>query len=195
MSCYKFILSAIISLCFLSASAASFNWPKQQVDMGYDNSSYKTFTIPKPPKPFFWSSHFAVNSGGNMSYRYIYYHTKQYFSFQLGATTAMWFAQSKTLFTLSAIFELRWWILHTRYFNPYLMYSIASPTLLSREHFADSHLGGHFLFQDYLGAGMLIGNSHRFAIEVKVMHYSNGDLAVYNDGLQVPFLLSIGYVF
>lgn len=123
------------------------------------------------------------------------YHTQKYFSIFFGMSFANWNAGSSTLFALSGVLELRWWIVHTPTFNPYLMYSVAGPTILSNNHFNGSKLGSYVLFQDYMGFGVMLGTQHHFTIEAKLVHYSNGDLGVYNQGMQVPFLMALGYSF
>ena len=191
--CYTFLLN--MPLLLQGAEKDYFNYPKQQVLAGYYHNSWAHGSLPKLPKPLFWGSKHHATSGGTISYLYTLYHTQKYFSIHGGVAISNWNLNASSLYALSGFFELRLWIFHTKSFNPYLMYSIAGPTVLSSNHIQDSKLGGYFLFQDYMGVGVLLGQTHKIMLEVKTLHYSNGDLAVYNQGLQIPWLFSIGYVF
>lgn len=190
-------LKLFFYLIGISASTchASALFPTHQLSFGFYNHAVLPWKFPALPKPLFWNSRYSAGNGIILAYTYTRFHTSKHFSVNFGVSTTNWNSGTQSLVTLSGFFELRWWIFRTRSFNPYLVYSIAGPTIISRSQFAGSELGGYFLFQDYLGAGIMLGQRAHCNIEAKVIHYSNGDLAQYNRGLQVPFVLSIGSSF
>ncbi len=169
-------------------------FPNNQFSIGFYNQKFIHLKFPTLPKPLFWNSRYKVDSGFMLSYLHTRFHTGKYFSVSLGFTASDWQSGAQHLFALSALFELRWWVFRSKYISPYLLYSIAGPTILSKSYFAGSKLGGHLIFQDYMGAGIMLGHKYHFTLEAKIVHYSNGDLGVYNKGLQVPFLISIGFL-
>ncbi|MFW6249019.1 MAG: acyloxyacyl hydrolase, partial [Bacteroidota bacterium] len=52
-----------------------------------------------------------------------------------------------------------------------------------------------FTFYDYMGIGAFGGKQREFTTELKIGHYSNGNLFPQNDGVMVPLTLSLGYNF
>ena len=75
----------------------------------------------------------------------------------------------------------------------YLIASLAGPSYISRNVIDRRNTGGNFTFQDYLGVGAFLGNSKHFNVNLKLMHYSNGNLLSHNPGLETPLILNIGY--
>lgn len=189
----SFSLAGIVVTQMTYATIDMTYFPTQQVSAGYYNNEFIHSTFPSLPKPFFWGSTHHATDGFMLSYLKSAYHSKKYFSIFWGLSFSNWNMFSCNLLALSVFFEFRWWVFRTDIINPYFMYSIAGPTLLSNNHIGNSNLGAYVLFQDYLGAGIMFGTKHHFNLEAKVVHYSNGDLAAFNQGLQVPFLLALVY--
>lgn len=187
--------SLLLCMSTFSALADTTLFPKHQITLDYYNHQTFPMNFPTLPKPLFWHSRYRVQSGGRISYAYTRFHTSKHFSVNLGLSLAGWQSDNQDLWVFSGFFELRWWLFRTATFNPYLFYSLAGPSLMTRDYFAGSKLGSYFTFQDYLGAGVMLGKNHHLTIEAKVIHYSNGDLAQYNKGLQVPFVIAVGYLF
>ncbi len=188
------ILIIFIS-CSWFAQADSAFFPKQQLSFGfYDNNVIKSNPW-RPPSPLFWDSALEVQSGGTAVYTRMLYHTQKYFSVEWGVAASVWTKSPQSIGALSALLQLRWWIFRTQHFNPYVVYSVAGPTLLTREHLDTAKFTAPFIFQDYLGCGILFGKQHHFDLSARMYHYSNGDLFEHNSGFDVPLVVFFGFDF
>ena len=189
------ILTLIASLLFLLPCYAhdSFEFKKNQVSIGYFNEDFLNPDIPVPPSPIFFDGNIKFESGFMLSYQHLVFNTEKYFSVYWGGSLGRWEFRSAELYTLSTFLELRVWFLHNNYFNPYFLYSLAGPTLMSRDTLPGYNLGKEFIFQDYIGFGLQFGKEKTFNLDFKIVHYSNGNIFADNAGLDAPFLLSIGH--
>jgi len=183
-------------LCtFIATGKSQYDFKKHQVSVGFYEKHILPNDIPHPPSPIFWNSKNKVDNGMTFLYEWNVFHTKKYFSVNFGTSFSWWSMQSQIQLAATFLIDLRVWLFHTNSFNPYITWSIAAPTLLSRRLFGQSNLSERFIFQDFLGIGVQIGTRHVFDISLKLYHYSNGDLFLHNDGFGVPSVLSLGYVF
>jgi len=189
-----FITLMCLSINALAQAEKNIPWQNNEISVGFFNDKFLNYTLPTPPPPLFWTAT-NVNSGAIISYQHLMYHTAEHFSFYLGLSSEYWVLNSQVIYGVSALITFRFWALRTAIASPYLIYSIASPTLLSRSHIDGVNLGSAFIFQDKLGLGVELGAKHPVTLELGVIHYSNGDVFPTNSGLQVPFVLSIGYGF
>lgn len=57
-----------------------------------------------------------------------------------------------------------------------------------------TELGGHFLFEDILSAGLRFGGSQQYELSLNYFHYSNAGIYDNNDGLNV-FAATFGFWF
>lgn len=190
-----FSVLVVLFFCAYSSLAQSIFFPKQQLSFGFYSKSLIGADPWRPPSPLFWDSTNKATSGGTIVYTRMLYHTQKYFSAEWGVSAGAWYLQPDTIVTLSALIQLRWWIFRTDWFNPYLVYSVAGPTLLSRHKFGPSNLSANFIFQDYLGLGVVFGKQHHFDLSARMYHYSNGDLFTHNDGFDVPLIIFFGFSF
>ena len=46
-----------------------------------------------------------------------------------------------------------------------------------------------------MGIGGFLGNEKKINFEVKIGHYSNGDIYPYNEGVKIPLSFSLGHTF
>ena len=89
----------------------------------------------------------------------------------------------------------RFTLLRTKPFDFYLNYSLAGPTFISGLKSDDRNTGPHFTFQDNIGVGLFMGKERKLNTEVKIGHYSNGNLFTENDGVKIPLTINLGYTF
>src|SRR5262249_7056201 len=89
----------------------------------------------------------------------------------------------------------RYWFIRSKNVALYFSYSVAGPTILSRRVLGIKDLGGYFIFQDTMGLGFLWGRHHAFNLDVRWVHYSNGDILPRNPGFDVPVMVYLGYSF
>jgi hypothetical protein len=69
------------------------------------------------------------------------------------------------------------------------------PAYLTRTHFSNRNLGMHFTFQDEIGVGFAYGKEKQFYTGLSALHYSNGKLASWNNGITTPIVLNMGFAF
>lgn len=65
-------------------------------------------------------------------------------------------------------------------------------TYLTNQEISTRNLGTKWLFEDRLGAGVLLGPRLQYEIGYRLLHYSNGYLAQVNQGLNLHMLI-LGY--
>jgi hypothetical protein len=157
---------------------------KNEIFAGFYNKKFLHISI---------LTHNQVNSGWIIGYLHNLF-TTRFFSIHAGLNLAQWKTQH-SLFAASAFLEARFWLLRTKYFNPYINCSIAGPTLMNRDHIYGKNLGGYALWQDYGGIGAEIGKNHMVDIALRLQHYSNGDFFARNPGFDVPIILTVGIKF
>ena len=196
MPLLRYLLITVLS-CFLYTSMAAedsqFDFIKHQLSIGFYAKHVLPGHIYRPPSPIMWKSNYKADAGMMFLYEWNVFHTKKYFSINFGTSLSWWTMHSQVQMAATFLIDLRFWLFHTDSFNPYITWSIASPTLLSRRIYGQANLGEHFIFQDFLGIGAQIGK--RFDVSLKLLHYSNGDLFLHNSGLDIPSVFSIGYIF
>ncbi|NVN94143.1 MAG: acyloxyacyl hydrolase [Bacteroidetes bacterium] len=149
------------------------------------------------PVPVFWGGDVYLEKGISLNYLQNVFHTKKVFSLDLGANASFWQSkeQKNKFVTLSVFPLLRFTFLRTNSIDFYFNYSAAGPTFISQHIIDNKDTGKNFTFQDYMGLGVFTGNNRKFNAEIKITHYSNGNIFVYNPGLTIPLTFNIGYTF
>lgn len=147
--------------------------------------------------PIFWTGDVTARKGVIGMYERNIFHTYKSFSFDVGTSISSYSSSvNNTSFEAFSVFPLfRFWFLRYPSVDMYFMYSIAGPTYLTRSTLDNTYLGGKFTFQDLMGIGMMMGKQKHVNLEVKIGHYSNGNLLPNNPGIQVPMVVSLGYAF
>jgi hypothetical protein len=72
---------------------------------------------------------------------------------------------------------------------------VAAPTFISKKIIDGYDTGEKFTFMDNMGAGIFFGENRRYNAELKIGHYSNGNVFPHNDAVKIPLSLNVGYVF
>jgi hypothetical protein len=147
--------------------------------------------------PVFWKGDVQVGRGVAVHYEQNVFHTRKIFALDLGVSLSDWRTRKggEGFFTLSAYPLLRFFPVRAKMGDVYLCYSLAGPTYISARRAAGRDLGSRFTFQDFMGAGVLVGKSRTVALGVKINHYSNGNLFPENAGVMVPVTFSVGWAF
>ena len=147
--------------------------------------------------PVFWGGKAHVNTGFSIQYQRNIFHGKKYVSFDWGTTLGFWrFEHGHQEFVTISVFPLfRFTLLHTKSLYFYLNYSLAGPYFISGLKTDDRNTGPHFTFQDNIGVGLLMGKERKLNTEVKIGHYSKGNLFTEREGVKVPLTVNLGYTF
>ena len=184
----------------LAAESTGYIHPKQMIQvsiasnvLGYGVNNF----FAEGAVPVFWGGEAEVLHGLSICYQRNIFHGTRIFSFDWGANVSLWQSHEnkENFFTLSLFPVLRLTFIHTRPADFYFYYSIAGPTYISRKTVDGKNLGEHFTFQDNMGTGMFFGKNRTMNAEIRIGHYSNGDIFPGNEGVTIPLTLSIGYSF
>lgn len=173
---------------------------KNEISIGYFNRNIWNPNLPRPPSPLFWGASTKVDNGFILMYQRMVYHTLKYFSISLGLSGSGWKRQNQDIFTVSGLVMFKFYFLRffgfvPPTFSPYLLYSVAGPTLISRRTLGTAQLGENFLFQDILELGLQLGMHHAVNMALEYVHYSNGDIFEHNNGFGVPIVFVLGLSF
>ena len=175
-------------------------WPKNFISIGVitNGAGYGVnnfFTNGKVP--IFFRGTTQVAEGFSVNYQRNVLHWRRFFAFDWGADVATWKSEKEgeRFYTASLYPVFRFPIVRTNPVELYFSYSLAGPTLISRTEIDDRQLGEHFTFQDYMALGTYWGRKRRITAEVRIAHYSNGDIFPENAGITVPLGFYLGTTF
>ncbi|MDD3080146.1 MAG: acyloxyacyl hydrolase [Paludibacter sp.] len=174
--------------------------PKQWIQIGYSTNVFG-YGINKLVSgnvlPIFWGGDAQVKQGLTFNYQRNIFHNPKVFALDWGVEAGFWQSNLKKdeFFTLSLYPVFRLNFLHTKPFDAYFYYSVASPTFISKIIIDDINTGEHFTFQDNMGVGFFFGKERNMNAEIKIGHYSNGNLFPYNDAVMIPLSFNVGYCF
>jgi hypothetical protein len=145
--------------------------------------------------PIFWGGKVFIAQGLSVSYQQNIFHTKKVFSLDWGTEASWWRTNSnkEDFYTLSVFPLLRFTFLRSSKADFYFNYSVAGPTYISRNVLDEHDTGKNFTFQDFMGLGVYAGKDRRFNTEIKIIHYSNGNIFTLNPGITIPLTFSVGY--
>lgn len=173
-------------------------YPKQMIQIGFSSNNFGYGVNNFFEKTYlFWGGDAEVHYGLSINYQRNLFHAAKVFSMDWGVNLS--FLQSnlnkENFFTLSIFPVLRFNFLRTKTIDAYLFYSIAGPTYISKVIIDDNGIGSNFTFQDNMGIGVFFGKQRNYNAEIKIGHYSNGNIFPQNGGVKIPLSLNIGYAF
>lgn len=111
----------------------------------------------------------------------------------LGSFHSSWSA-NKDLFTAALSLAFRFYLFNTTNVHPYFFAS-AGPSYLSNTAFGRNYQADNFAFQSILGLGTEVGKAKRIDLSLKFIHYSNAYTMQPNQGYNIFYIGSIGYLF
>lgn len=195
---YKLLPKSVEQLEY--AAKLGYIHPKHLFQIGYASNvcGYGVNNFVANDKfPIFWGGGAQVRQGLSLSYQKNVFHTAKVFSLDWGVSAGFWQSniERQSFITLSAFPVLRFTFLHTRPLDAYFYYSIAGPTYISRTMIDGENTGEHFTFQDNMGTGVFFGKRRNQNVELKIGHYSNGNVFSENDAVKIPLSLILGYAF
>lgn len=152
----------------------------------------KYFTTPRSI-PVFFDGSIKINKGIALMYQNTFFHTYKNFSIEWGWSLSEWESRmlKQKFYTISLFPEIKVWIVRLPSFDFYFTYSLAGPTYISKVYIDHLNSGSNFTFQDFLGFGAFLGHSKRVALNVKIVHYSNGNSLPNNPGVCVPVMAGL----
>lgn len=188
-------------------AAAGMIHPKQWLQVGYTSNilgyGVNNF-VSNSHFPIFWGGMAHVKQGVSLNYQRNVFHSAKLFSLDWGINASAWqttgthkgvMGKSEQFFTFSIFPVFRLNFLQTKLFDAYFYYTVAAPTFISKKIIDGYDTGQKFTFMDNMGAGIFFGEDRRYNAELKIGHYSNGNIFPHNDAVKIPLSLNIGYVF
>ena len=147
--------------------------------------------------PVFWGGDVRAGKGLTISYQHNIFHGRKVFSIDLGTSFSYWTSDvhQNHFYTLSIFPLFRFTFLQLKTTGFYFNYSVAGPTYISRIRIDEIETGKRFTFQDMMGIGVYAGRRRSMNAEIRIGHYSNGDLFPQNNGIKVPLSFNLGYAF
>lgn len=101
---------------------------------------------------------------------------------------------NKNLFTAALSIAARLYIWGNATIHPFLLGS-EGPAYLSHRKFGYNNQAANVAFQSILGAGFEFGRSKRIDANIRFVHYSSGYTMVPNQGFNIFYIGSLGYLF
>lgn len=121
-------------------------------------------------------------------------HTR-YSYLSLNAALGQWYSSAprhKTLTTVAMALALRFYpFTVVRTYPPYILAS-AGPAYLSNKTFGENTQGSNFTFQWNGGLGV---EFKQIDVNLRMVHYSNAHLTKPDQGFNILYMLSLGYLF
>lgn len=182
-------------------NSTHYYFPLNFIQLGFFTNAFFYWEVDRyfaPPYiPVFFEADVKTRNGIYLMYERNLYHTRKTFSLDWGVSVSRWQTTNlgNVFYAFSIFPALRIWIIRSNYVDFYFTYSIAGPTLLTRKNLEGMDTGELFTFQDFMGIGLFLGKSKRFNVNVKITHYSNGNLFPLNPGVEVPLTLAFGFTF
>jgi hypothetical protein len=181
-------------------SDSDFVFPENMVQIGYSSSATgfgANNLVSKGRVPVFWAGDVNVARGVSVNYQRNAFHTRRTFSLDWGVGISSWKSQkigeSFVTAALYPVFEFA--PVRTGSMDFYFRYSLAGPAYISKSVIDGAVTGKHFTFQDFMGFGFFAGPRRKLNTEVRIVHYSNGNIFPHNPGITVPLNLNVGYTF
>ncbi len=147
--------------------------------------------------PIFWRGVIQTKTGGAINYQRNVFHSRRVFSLDWGTSFSFWQTESNKdqFFAISVFPVMRFWFLRNKFTDNYFVYSIVGPSFVSKRTLASRYIGSQATYQDFLGFGTFFGKKRNLNAELKIEHYSNGNIFDINPGVDIPLMLNVGYAF
>lgn len=116
-----------------------------------------------------------------------------WYRFTLNGALGQWFTtapKNKNLTTAAAALALRIYPNDYKY-RPYFTGSVG-PAILSSKNFGNNEQGSNLAFQTTAGLGI---EYKQYDVNLRFVHFSNAYLAHPNNGYNILYVLSVGYLF
>lgn len=173
----------VVFCSLLSVAFSAFSWT-HGISLGYGGGSDIRH-------------HTDTNSGAFLSGEIASIKQKDWvnitFNGSLGQFYSSWVA-NKDLFTAAASVAFRFYPMQTDYTHPFFLASIG-PAYLSNTQFGRNTQAANFALQSIVGAGVEIGKAKRVDLNMRLIHYSNAYTMQPNQGFNIFYVVSLGYLF
>lgn len=147
--------------------------------------------------PVFWVGEVKAKYALSLTYQRLIFRTEKIFSLDWGASITYFQSElGKENVSAFSIFPvMRFYILRKKAFDFYTNYSLIGPTYLTKSNIDGLKSGPKITFQDTMGFGIFFGQKRTYNFEIRIMHYSNGNIFTSNDGVAIPLQFTLGKTF
>ena len=154
--------------------------------------SFESFGI-----PVFWVGQVKAKHAFSVTYQRLIFRTEKIFSLDWGASVTAFQSEltNENVFAFSIFPVLRFYLLRKKDFDFYTNYSIIGPAFLTKSDIDGLETGPKITYQDTMGFGVFFGKERKYNFELRIMHYSNGNIFTGNDGIAVPLQFTLGKTF
>lgn len=146
--------------------------------------------------PVFWLGDIKAKNTFSLTYQRLIYRAEKIFSLDWGLSATYFQSRgNEDVFAFSIFPVLRFYLLRKRGFDFYTNYSIIGPTYISKTIIDGYDSGTNATFQDTMGFGVFFGKKRKYNFELRIMHYSNGNIFTDNAGVAIPIQFTFGKTF
>lgn len=173
-------------------------YPKQWLQVGYTTNSagygVNNFVA---GLNIFWGGDSEVKRGTFITYQRNVFHSPGMFALDWGANVSLLQTDKnkEDFFALSLFPVFRLNFLHTKPLDAYFYYIVAGPTYISKTILDGNNTGKKFTFYDAMALGCFLGKRRSLNAELRIAHYSNGNIFPANGGVKIPLTINLGYSF
>lgn len=146
--------------------------------------------------PVFWVGEVKAQHALSLTYQRLIYRSERIFSLEWGVSATYFQSRVGTdVFAFSIFPNLRFFLWRKPTFDFYANYSIIGPTYITKSDIDNSETGPNITYQDTMGFGIFFGKERKYNFELRIMHYSNGNIFTRNSGVAIPLQFTFGKTF
>jgi hypothetical protein len=147
--------------------------------------------------PVFWVGEVKAENSFSVTYQRLAFRTEKIFSLDWGVSVTAFNteATNEQVLAFSIFPTMRFYFLRRKGFDMYTNYSLIGPTLLTKGNLDNLNSGPKITYQDTMGLGVFFGKKRSYNAELRIMHYSNGNIFPQNAGVAVPIQFTLGKTF
>ncbi len=180
-------------LFFIKLTAATAN---HILSISYFDESQMKFNYPQVPNFVKAPSSENIEKGYMIFYEQKLFDLASFISFYAGGNLGRYHKEDDTIYSASLSLASRFWLAHLVFLHPYVEIGLFGPTVFSKNEFKNEDLKSNFLFQNYLSVGTELGRGSGLNLELKAVRFFRANLVKPEpEGLKVPVLISLGYLF
>jgi opacity protein-like surface antigen len=147
--------------------------------------------------PVFWLGDVKAEHAFSLTYQRLIYRSEKTFSLDWGVSATYFQSQAgkSDVFAFSIFPVLRFYLYRNRNYDFYTNYSIIGPAFISKSNIDGFESGPKITYHDTMGFGVFFGKERAYNFELRIMHYSNGNIFTRNAGVAVPIQFTLGKTF
>lgn len=147
--------------------------------------------------PIFWVGQVKAQHAFSLTYQRLIFRSEKIFSLDWGASVTAFQSQltNENVFAFSIFPVVRFYLLRKKGFDFYTNYSLIGPTYITESDIDGFESGPKITYQDTMGFGVFFGKERKYNFELRIMHYSNGNIFTRNDGVAIPLQFTLGKTF